>query len=130
MAEGQYDNEKRGALFKAREKRSDRSPDYNGNCQIDGVEYWVSGWLKDSRNGKFLSLSFSKKDQQPAQSRRTRDTDDDDFLGGAPSGNSRASNTSERLTPAQVAEMGRQPGNGQSKPPQGNFDNFDDDIPF
>ncbi|QRE00553.1 hypothetical protein [Burkholderia phage BCSR129] len=125
MSGQQYDNELRGVLFKTREKRNERSPDYNGNCQIDGVEYWVSGWVKEGRSGKFLSLSFNKKDQN-AQPRRAASSDgDDDFLGGAPAGNSRPT-TSGRMTPQQVSEMGRTSGNR----PQNQTGDWEDDIPF
>ena len=48
----QFDNELRGALFKAKEKKSERSPDYTGQVQVAGVEYWVSGWLKNGQIGR------------------------------------------------------------------------------
>lgn len=53
-----YDNTNRGVLFKAKEKKSDKSPDYTGNINVDGVELKLSGWLKTSKAGeKFFSLS-------------------------------------------------------------------------
>ena len=58
----QYSNEKRGVLFKADEKPTDKHPDYKGSCEIDRVQYWVSAWSRTSRNGKwFLSLQFVEK---------------------------------------------------------------------
>lgn len=60
-----YDNNLRGALFKNDKKQSDKHPDYKGNAEVDGVEYWVSAWIKTSGKGaKFMSLSFTAKEQQ------------------------------------------------------------------
>lgn len=57
-----YDNENKGVLFRAQEKKTDKHPDYDGNITIDGVEYWISGWARTSAKGtKFLSLSVKPK---------------------------------------------------------------------
>lgn len=53
-----------GVLFKAKEKRSDRSPDYSGTANVDGVEYFMDAWLKDGQAGKFMSFSFKRKERQ------------------------------------------------------------------
>jgi len=63
----QYDNNNTGALFKA-DKKSDKHPDYTGNCEINGVHIWMSAWIKTSKNGqKFMSFSFNPKENQPHQ---------------------------------------------------------------
>jgi hypothetical protein len=37
---------------------------------LNGVEYWVSGWLKKSRDGQpYLSLAFKRKNADAAQSK-------------------------------------------------------------
>lgn len=57
-----YDNTNRGALFKNDDKQSDKHPDYKGSINIDGVEYWLSSWIKTSKQGnKFMSLSVQPK---------------------------------------------------------------------
>ena len=57
----EYDDTNRGALFRA-EKKSDKHPDYTGPLNVQGVDGFVSAWLKESRNGKkYMSLSWSKK---------------------------------------------------------------------
>ena len=63
-----YDNTNRGALFKNDDKQSDKHPDYKGSINIDGVEYWLSSWIKTSKQGnKFMSLSVQPKQQQAAK---------------------------------------------------------------
>jgi hypothetical protein len=66
MAE--YDNEKRGVLFKNDKKTSDLHPDYKGNMTAEGKDYWLSAWIKRDKNGKaFMSLSLQPKETPPAQ---------------------------------------------------------------
>ena len=55
------DNRNRGALFRA-DKVNDDDRDYSGTLNVDGIEFWVSGWVKSSKKGtKFLSLSVKPK---------------------------------------------------------------------
>ena len=56
-------NPGQGSLFPAREKRSDRSPDMTGKLNIDGTEYWVSGWWK-GQDGSILSLALGDEVEQ------------------------------------------------------------------
>ena len=78
----EYDNNLRGALFKNDRKEKDTHPDYKGSCEIDGDEYWISAWIKSSKEGKkFMSLSFESKDakifapQTPKRFSREEDSD-------------------------------------------------------
>jgi hypothetical protein len=59
----EFDNRNRGVLFNDRaNKETDKDRDYSGNINIEGVEYWLSGWIKTSKKGlKFLSLSAKAK---------------------------------------------------------------------
>jgi hypothetical protein len=69
-----------GSLFKNDRQQHDRQPQYTGNCKIDGVEYWISAWIKESQSGKrFFSLSFQPKDavRQPLSETKSIDFDDD-----------------------------------------------------
>lgn len=53
-----------GSLFNNNRKESDKHPDRTGSAMIDGVEYWVSGWVKQDRNGKpWLSMAFKRKQE-------------------------------------------------------------------
>jgi len=66
----EYDNTNRGALFKNTRREKESHPEYNGSINVDGHDYWISGWVKDGRSGKFFSLSVKRKDgtaDRPAQ---------------------------------------------------------------
>ena len=58
----QYDNS--GILFRNDNKTRDTDRDYAGSATIDGVEYWMSGWIKEGRNGKFMTFSFTRKNKE------------------------------------------------------------------
>lgn len=83
-----YDNSMRGVLFKNDRKERDQHPDYKGQCEVEGVEYWISAWIKEGQKGKFMSLSFTPKEEkrnpparEPKQQTRAqqRDYPDDDI---------------------------------------------------
>jgi hypothetical protein len=63
-----YDNNLTGALFRNDKGDNDRRPDYKGFCEINGQQYWISSWIRDKKDGsgKFMSLRFEAKEQQPA----------------------------------------------------------------
>jgi uncharacterized protein (DUF736 family) len=65
----QYDNSNRGAIFKNEDKQQDNHPDYKGSLNVNGVDLWVSGWLKTSEKTgkKFMSLSVKPKDAAPVK---------------------------------------------------------------
>lgn len=56
-----YDKTNRWTLNKNDRKEKDVHPDYRGRLNIDGVEYWLDGWIKDGPNGKFISGSTKLK---------------------------------------------------------------------
>ena len=56
-----YDNTNRGVLFKNSRKAADTHADYTGTLNINGVDHWISAWIKEGKNGKFFSLSIKPK---------------------------------------------------------------------
>lgn len=77
-----------GALFKNEDRESETHPNYRGNIRINGQEYWLSAWLKESKGGKkYMSLSAQPKQardhqggsQDPPDQRPAKDDFDDDI---------------------------------------------------
>lgn len=62
MAE--YDNNLSGVLFKNDKGDNEKRPDYKGSAEIEGVQYWVSAWIRDGAKGKFMSMKYERKEQQ------------------------------------------------------------------
>jgi uncharacterized protein (DUF736 family) len=64
----EYNNENRGSLFKNEKKEEEKHPDMKGSLNVNGVEYWISGWKKTSKAGTgFISLSIRPKQEQTRQ---------------------------------------------------------------
>lgn len=40
------------SIFKNEDKKSEKSPDYSGNLEINGVKFRVALWVKQAKNGK------------------------------------------------------------------------------
>lgn len=62
MADKEFDNTNRGALFRNNRKTTDKHPDYTGQINVNGVDFWISAWSKQSAKGPLLSLSVTPKD--------------------------------------------------------------------
>ncbi len=65
-----------GTLARNDRREKPTHPEFTGKAEIDGVMYWISGWVKDGNGGKFFSLSFKKQDGQPTKA-ATSDADSD-----------------------------------------------------
>lgn len=82
-----------GAMFKNKRKTTDKHPDYTGTVLINGVTYWMSGWIntpKNNPNGdKYMSVQLSVQEKQnsaadntasqPSRQKSTFDDFDDDI---------------------------------------------------
>jgi hypothetical protein len=65
----------RGTLFRNDKKQDDRDRDYSGSLNVEGREFWLSGWVNVSKKTgkKFLGLTVKAKDGA------TTKTNEDDF---------------------------------------------------
>lgn len=81
MTDKKYDNS--GALFKNDRRQNDKQPEYSGNLTINGVEYWLSAWVKEGKSGKFFSLSVkpkeAKSEAKPAPRQSVREEMSDEI---------------------------------------------------
>jgi hypothetical protein len=79
----QYDNRNKGVLFVNDRKENDKHPDRKGSINIDGKDYWLSAWNKQTSKGDTISLSVQPKDAaKPAPQKQhvdesSSDPDDD-----------------------------------------------------
>lgn len=64
----QYDNSNSGLLSRNDRKEQPNHPDFKGQINVAGVDYWLSGWVKERKDGsgKFFSLSVTPKDAPAA----------------------------------------------------------------
>lgn len=68
----QYDNNLTGVLFKNDKGDNEKRPDYKGSAEIEGIHYWVSAWIRDGAKGKFMSMKYEKKEQQPSGAQQSQ----------------------------------------------------------
>ena len=53
-----------GTIGKNDRKTKDSHPTHSGSAMIGNTEYWISGWVKTSDRGSFLSIAFKAKEEQ------------------------------------------------------------------
>lgn len=58
-----------GSLFRNQKKEKDSHPNLQGSIRINGVDYWLSGWSKPTKDGKdkWISLAAKPKEEQPVR---------------------------------------------------------------
>lgn len=76
-----FDNTNRGILSKNLNKTSEKHPEYSGSINVDGVDYWLSAWIKESNKDgkKFFSLSVKPKDSIKQKPKAKQEDDMGDF---------------------------------------------------
>ena len=78
MTRKQKDNT--GALFINHKRDSEKHPSMKGSCRIDGFDYWISGWTKQTEAGeKYLSLAFNPKEKKTVQQKIKGETNTANF---------------------------------------------------
>jgi len=106
----EYDNTNSGALFKNDKQGNDNWPDYRGQINVNGEDFWISAWLKTSKKDgkKYMSLAIQANDKK------------------------QSSQSSRQPARQPSRQPDRQQGRQQRAPDPDpyNADDFDDDIPF
>ena len=75
----QYDNTNSGVLFK-NESDNEKAPAYKGKINVDGKEYELAAWIRESKSGnwKFMSLKVQEpRKAKPEPVKDFADMDDD-----------------------------------------------------
>ncbi len=55
-----YDNTNKGVLFTNDQKGNEKAPNYKGKLNVNGKEYDIAGWVRQGKNGNFLSLTIAE----------------------------------------------------------------------
>jgi hypothetical protein len=69
-----------GIISKNERKTETKHPDISGQANVDGTDYWVSGWLKEGSRGKFYSLQFKLKEAKKVSTTSNAGNDIDDEI--------------------------------------------------
>lgn len=65
-------NDNSGALFANDKREKDTHPTHTGMATINGVDYWVSAWVKEKNGRKYFSMAYKEKDHQGATKAQTK----------------------------------------------------------
>ena len=73
-------NDMNGSLFKNKGKEpGDNRPDYTGDMKVFGHDVRLAAWVKDGKNGKFMSIKVSQQDEQRQSAQPTPPPVDDEI---------------------------------------------------
>jgi hypothetical protein len=63
MSEAKQDYTNRGILGKNLRRQADTHPTHSGHINIDGKEFWLSGWVREGDDGsRYFALSVKPKE--------------------------------------------------------------------
>lgn len=123
-----YDNSNSGILTRNDKQGNENRPDYRGSINVDGVEYWLSAWIKTGRDGtklagqKYMSLSVQPKDAQPGYAPAPATVTSP--APAAPRRPSQAEQDARAIAERRAREAAPRAATGTG------FDSMEDDIPF
>lgn len=76
-----FDKTNTFVLFQNDKGDNEKRPDRTGTLNVDGVEYYMDGWVKQGAKGAFLSGKIKRKDAAPAPKRsKPVDPEDDGHI--------------------------------------------------
>lgn len=134
-----YDNTNRGQIWGNKDKAQDSDRDFQGSINIEGVEYWLSGYRRkpdDNPNAPAVRLLAKRKEvvheqgyQQAQQQFQQQPQQANQQGQAAPQQRQQA--PAAQQSPQQYQQQAQQ--NYQQQSPQQQqtpVDDFNDDIPF
>ena len=74
-----FDNTNRGTLGRNKRREKDSHPEYTGSLNVDGNNYWLSAWVKESNGEKFFSIAVKPKEGKPELPEPVRVDPNDDI---------------------------------------------------
>ena len=76
-----YNKTNTGTMSANQKKREGKQdPDYTGKLDVEGVDYWLSAWIRKSSTGsKFLSISLKKKEPKIVNAVEANEVDTNDM---------------------------------------------------
>lgn len=146
-----YDNTNRGQIWRNTDKQQEKDRDFKGSINIEGVEYWLSGWVrKPNENPNAPAVRFSVQPKEQVHNQGYQQTQQ--VLQQTQQQAPRQQQRQQQQAPQQQQQQGYQQAPQQQQQPQprqnanytqqstaapqqepGGFDGFDDlesDIPF
>ena len=63
-----------GVLFTNDQKGNEKAPAYKGKVNVNGKEMEIATWVKEGKNGQYLSLSFKEPFVKGASNKQTNDS--------------------------------------------------------
>jgi len=60
----EYDNTNSGAIFIKDKGDNQKRPASKGSINVEGVDYWISGWVREKNGKPYMSLKVERKEQQ------------------------------------------------------------------
>jgi hypothetical protein len=76
-----YDKTNSGTIAKNTRKTQDNHPDITGSINVDGKDWWLSGWKKSNKSdgSTFYSLSVKPKEARHESGRKAPPSDFSDL---------------------------------------------------
>lgn len=65
-----YDNTNSGIMYRNENRKTDKHPEFTGSINVDGTDYWLSGWVNEGKQGgklegkKYFSIKLNPKEQR------------------------------------------------------------------